>query len=99
MPGWAGNFGTEAPRSIQREFPRVAPQIRRRVERLTVDRSIFVLARERRVTDIGRIRVIGEFAVARQHFGAGVQPGALGDVNPGARPLLIGHVWPAWAVI
>ena len=65
---------------------RLAAQIRRRVERLAVDRAIVVLARERRVADRRRKRVVLELAVARQHFGAGIEPGARGDVDAGARP-------------
>src|SRR5258706_15294736 len=69
------------------------------MERLPVHRPIQVLAPERRVTELRRKRVVGEFAIARQYFGASVEPGALGDVNPGARPLLIGHIGAVRSVI
>src|SRR3954454_7169648 len=86
--------------SIQRESLRIpSAQVRGRVERLAVDRSIVVFARERWIPDRRREGVIGEFAVAGQYFGAGVEPGALGDVNSGARPLLIGDIGTGRAVI
>src|SRR5712691_7937788 len=86
--------------SIQREILRVpTAHVRRRVEWLTVDRAIVVLARERWVPDRRRKCVVGEFALARQDLGAGVEPGALGHVDPGARPLLIGHIGTVRSVI
>src|SRR5258708_39865214 len=78
--------------SIQREAPRIPTQIRRRVERLAVDRAIVVLAGERGVAELRRVGVVGKFAVARQHFGAGVEPGASGHINPCVRSLLIGNI-------
>src|SRR3977135_2400450 len=86
-------------KTIQREVPRIAAQIRRRVERLAVDRAIEVLAPERWVPDLRRKRVIDELAVTGQYFGAGVEPGALGDIDSGARPLLIGHIGTVRSVI
>src|SRR5258705_12290982 len=87
-------------RSIQREGLRIAaPQIRRRVERLAVDRAIVVLAPERWVSDRWRIGVVAELAVAGQHFGARVEPGTFCHVDPGPRPLLIRHVWAGRSVI
>src|SRR5258708_31675965 len=78
--------------SIQREAPRIPTQIRRRVERLAVDRAIVVLAGERGVAELRRVGVVGKFAVARKYFGAGVEPGASGHINPCVRSLLIGHI-------
>src|SRR5258708_32242219 len=78
--------------SIQREPLRVPAHIRRWVERLAVDRAIVVLARERWVPELRREGVIAEFAVAWQHFGAGVEPGAPCHIDSGVRSLLIGHV-------
>ena len=75
-----------------REVLRIAAEIRRRIERLAVDRAVVVLARERWVPDRRRERVVLEFAVARQHFGAGIEPGARRDVDAGVRPLLVGPV-------
>src|SRR6478735_8995958 len=80
------------PLSIQRERLWVSAQVRWRAERLAVDRAIVVLATERWVPDRRRKCVVAEFAVARQYLGAGVEPGALGNVDPGARALLIRHI-------
>src|SRR5260370_36452343 len=87
-------------RSIQREGLRIiSAEVRRRVQRLAIDRAILVLAPERWVPDLRRKCVIGELAVAGQHFGAGVEPGAFCHVDPGPRPLLIRHVGAARSVI
>jgi hypothetical protein len=57
-----------------------------------------VLASGLRTADIKSIgirrreRVVLELAVARQNFGAGIEPGARGDVDAGARTLLVGAV-------
>src|ERR1700748_263677 len=101
MPGPSRAFFVSAGsrRSVQRELGRLAAEIRRGVAQLAVDRAIIVLTREVRVPERRRKRIILEFAVARQHFGAGVEPGAGGDVNPGVRTLLIDHVGAARAVI
>src|SRR5258706_2096104 len=86
--------------SIQREGLRIiSAEVRRRVQRLAIDRAILVLAPERWVPDLRRIGVIGELALAGQNFGAGVEPGAFCHVDPGPRPLLIGHVGAARSVI
>ncbi len=69
------------PQSIQREALRIAAEILRRIERLTIDRTVAVLARERGITNLRRECVVLEFAVARQHLGAGIEPGARGDVD------------------
>src|SRR4051794_30158471 len=85
-------------RSIQREAGRVSAQIRRRVERLAIDRAIAVFARKRWIPDVRRVSVVHELALARKHFGAGVEPRAPGDVD--ARlTLLIDHVGTVRAVI
>src|SRR5712691_11279287 len=92
-PGRHGIWtASQLAKSIQREPGRLAAQIRRRIQRLAVDRAIVVLARERWVPDRWRKCVVAELAVARQYFGAGIEPGALGDVDARARSLLIGHV-------
>ena len=70
-------------RSIQREALRIAAHVRRRVERLAVDRAVEVFARERRIADLRREGVVLELAVARQHFRAGIEPRARGDVRRG----------------
>ena len=79
-------------KSIQREPRRIAAQVGRRVERLAVDRAVVVLAGERRVPVRRRESVIQELAVAGQHFGAGIEPRARGDVDAGVRALLVGTV-------
>src|SRR5882757_11429320 len=86
-------------KSIQRNTLRIAAEIRGRAERLAVDRAIEVFARERRIADRRRKRVVLEFAVARQNFGAGIEPRARRDVNAGVRPLLVGTVRTSGAVI
>src|SRR5690349_16162465 len=68
------------PASIERETRRLAAEIGRRAKRLTVNRPVQVLARERWVPELRRKRVVLEFAVARQNLGTAVEPGALGDV-------------------
>ena len=82
----------QLPLSIQRELGRIAAQIRRRVERLAVDRAVDVFARERRIAELRREGVVLELAVARQHFRAGIEPRARGDEDAGARALLVGAV-------
>jgi len=89
---------TTPQQSIERELGRLAAQIRRRVQRLAVDRAVVVLAGERWVPDRRRECVIGEFAVAGQHFNAGIEPGAPADVDAGAS-LLVGHIGTVCAVI
>src|SRR5258706_16366257 len=87
-------------RSIQRECLRIpAAEVRRRGERLAVDRAVVVLAPERWGSDRRRIGVVGELAVAGQHLGAGGGPGTFFHVNPGPRPLLIRNVWAGPSVI
>src|SRR5882762_3276544 len=73
----------------QRDGQRIAAHVRRRVERLTVDRPVEVFAGERRVADLRREGVVLELAVARQHFRAGIEPGARGDEDAGAWALLV----------
>ncbi len=91
-PGLVAGMTRGRGRSINTaKIPRISAEVRRRVQRLTVDRAIVVLAREGRISDFRRISVIGELAVARQNFDAGIEPGALGDVEAGAT-LLIDHV-------
>ena len=53
MPQYARPSGRRIQRtaSIQRERLRIAAHVRRRVERLAVDRAVAVLARERRIAD------------------------------------------------
>ena len=85
--------------SVQREGPRIAAEVGRRTERLTIDRAVVVLARERGIADIRRVRIVVELAVARQHFGAGVEPRARGDIDTGTRALLIDPVRALRAVI
>ena len=91
MPGRSRAFfvGGYCQRSIQREAPRGAAHIRRRAQRLAIDRAVVVFARERRIAELRREGVVLEFAVARQHFGAGIEPGAGGDVDARMRSLLI----------
>src|ERR1700722_465790 len=84
---------------LKREAARISAHVRRRAERLAVDRAIVVFAREVGVPDIRRKRVIGEFAVARQYLDAGIEPGTLGDVDAGVRALLVGRVGSARSVI
>src|SRR5258707_13871247 len=85
-------------KSIQRELGRLAAQIRRRIQRLAVDRAVVVLAGERWVPERRRKCVIGEFAVTGQHFNAGIEPGAPADVDAGAS-LLVGHIGTVRSVI
>src|SRR3954469_2903860 len=94
MPGLDRAFFVwRLPLSIRQRDPRrIAAHVRRRVERRAVDRAVEVFARERRVADLRREGVILELAVARQHFRAGIEPRARGDVNAGARALLVGAV-------
>src|SRR4029077_12646247 len=87
------------PRSIQREARRKSAEVRRRVERLTVDRAIVVFAREVRVPVRRRKGIVQELAIAGQYFGAAVEPGALADVDARMRSLLIGDVGAAGPVI
>src|SRR3954468_22761373 len=82
----------------QRNPGRIAAHVRGRVERRTINRAVEVFARKRRVADLRREGVVLEFAVARQHFGAGVEPGARGDVNAGAT-LLVGAVGTVGAIV
>src|ERR1700754_2501167 len=63
---------------IQREARRSAAEVRGRIERLALERAVVVLGRERRGRRIG---VVGELAVARQHFGTAIEPGALAHIN------------------
>src|SRR5205085_10945640 len=87
-------------RSIQRERLRIpSAKVGWRIERLPVDRAVLVLAREGWVSDLRREGIILEFAVTRQDFGTGIEPGALGDIDPGMRPLLIGHIRSVRSVI
>src|SRR5438445_10859838 len=98
-PGRRG-IGIALANSIQRERLRVpSTKVRRRIEWLAVDRAVLVFAPERWIAELRRKRVVGEFAVTRQDFGAGIEPGALGDIDPGMRPLLIGHVRSVRSVI
>src|SRR5260370_11512319 len=91
-PGLRRDDANSVPQqSIERELGRLAAQIRRRIERLAVDRAVVVLAGERWVANRWRECVIGEFAVAGQHFNAGIKPGAPADVDAGAS-LLVGHI-------
>src|SRR5580698_2857415 len=101
MPGQSRAFFVEAlsRRSIQRIAPAVATHVRWRVGRLAVDRAVVVLARERGITELRREGVVLEFAVAGQHLGAGIEPGAGGDVDASVRALLIDLVRPAVAII
>src|SRR5258705_4090691 len=91
-PRVRGDDDALATNSIQRNPLRIAAHVRRRIERLAVDRPVVVFAPEGRIADIRREGVVLELAVARQHFGAGVEPGARGDVDAGVRPLLVGSV-------
>src|SRR3954453_16875354 len=87
--------------SIQREAPGGGipeTEIRRRIERLPIDRPVAVFARKRRIAAVGWIGVIHELPLAREHLGAGVEPGPFGHVS-GRRPLLIDPIGPARAVI
>src|SRR5882757_2801276 len=100
MPGQDRAFSSrDLPSPIQRDALRISAQIRRRIERLAVDRPVPVLAPETWVSEFRRESVVGEFAVARQDFGAGIEPGARGDVDAGAWPLLIGTVRAVRAVV
>src|SRR5580704_5733900 len=84
------------PRSIQRDARRISAEVRRRVERLAFERAVVELL----VKGLRRREgVVGELAVARQNFGAAVEPGALADVDAGVRPLHVGDVGTAGAVI
>src|SRR5665213_2885781 len=100
MPGRSRAFfvSSISSRSIQRKAPGAAADVRRCAQRLAVDRAVVVLARERRITNVRRECVILEFAVAGQHFGAGIEPGAGGDIDPRMRSLLIDLVRPARTV-
>src|SRR5215472_13574523 len=75
-------------RSIQREARRLAAEIGGRVERLALQRMVAVLYAKRRAR---QIRIVGVFAVAGQHLGAAIEPGALADIDTRA-PLLVLHV-------
>src|ERR1700733_4059636 len=101
MPGRSRAFfvGWISTRSIQRKTRGVAAHVRRRVQRLAIDRAVVVLARERRIAEFRREGVVLEFAVAGQHFGAGIEPGAGGDVDARMGSLLIDLVRAAIAVI
>jgi len=76
----------------KREGARIAAEIGRRHQRLAVDRPVQVLAAERGIAVFRRERVVCELAVARQHFGAAVQPRALRNEDTGMRALLIRNV-------
>src|SRR3954449_1575647 len=101
MPGLDRAFFVwRLPLSIRQRDPRrIAAHVRRRVERRAVDRAVEVFAREGRIADLRREGVVLELAVARQHFRAGIEPGARGDVNAGARTLLVGAVGTVGAII
>src|SRR3981081_3652511 len=75
--------------SIQGNPLRISAEVPVRLERRPIQRARRAPARERLAQ---RKRIIVELAVARQHFDASVKPGALGDVDPGARTGLIGDV-------
>src|SRR5439155_24189982 len=83
--------------SVQREARRLAAEIRGRVERLAIDRPVVVLASERREPVRRRKGIVHELAVARQHLGAAIEPGALANIDTGAA-LLVDHVRSAIAV-
>src|SRR5258708_26437210 len=76
---------------IKREAGRLAAEIRRRVERLAVDRTVVVLARERWESDRRREGVVCELAVARQNLRAALKPGALCHIDSRLRAPLPGH--------
>src|SRR6266852_5326215 len=81
---------------IKREAGRLAAEIRRRVERLAVDRTVVVLARERWESDRRREGVVGELAIPRQNLGAAIKPGAPAHIDSGMRALLIDHIGAAY---
>src|SRR3954451_7553227 len=83
----------------QRDGQRIATHVRRWVKRLAVDRAVQVFARERWVPERRRKGVVLELAVARQHFRAGIEPRAGGDVDAGVRALLVGAIGTVCAVI
>src|SRR4051812_47503831 len=83
-----------SPRSVEREALGITAEIPLRVERLAVQRTVVVVAGEG-VT--GRIGIISELAVTREHFDASIEPRATRHVNAGAA-LLIGHVRAARAI-
>src|SRR5580704_5707629 len=91
--------GDNFTRSIQRNTARITAHVGGRIERLAVDRAVVVLAREGWIAKLRRKGVVGELAIAGQDFDAGIEPGTLGDIDPGVRPLLIGHVRTAGPVI
>ena len=57
--------------SIQGDSLRVSAHVRRRIERLSIDRPVPILSPER---ISGRKGVVGELAISRKDFRAGIQP-------------------------